>query len=496
MTRSGHLPTDRSRTVRRRLRRVALVAGLPLALAACGGGSDDAAGTTTTSLPDLPIIRVGDASSRSSGAGLAGAPEAASADAAMTADKMIAPLQRFVFEAAPGLPALDAPATVYRFDASGVDVPARLAAIAARLGVTGEVRELPAEQGGGWQVGSADGTGPAIYAGGTGMLDWGYSSNDPGMGYACPGSEDGQPVDCPEPTPPEGVPTADEARASAEALFTELGVDLSQYQLDVSADEWGAWVAANLLVDGSPSGAAWSLSYGGNGVLQYVGGFLATPVAVGDYPTIGTAAAVTRLQEQQDRWYGPVDPLVDPLASDIGQSGDTPVADAAAPAVEDPPATTAPAPSDSVVTTVPAGGGVAPETVAPEATPVPETVPVESVVPETAPPPDATPVETVPGETVPVDTTPVETLPPLTVTLTGVTPRLQMVWDVDGVVWLVPAYGFTTDDGGLWEVLAIADGYIDLGDTTMPIPLAAAEADPAAVEPGISEDSVATEPAG
>jgi len=49
---------------------------------------------------------------------------------------------------------------------------------------------------------------------------------------------------------------------------------------------------------------------------------------------------------------------------------------------------------------------------------------------------------------------------PFEVRLTGVRPELQLVPTVDGELWLVPAYGFTSDDGGVHTVAAIPDEYL------------------------------------
>jgi hypothetical protein len=48
----------------------------------------------------------------------------------------------------------------------------------------------------------------------------------------------------------------------------------------------------------------------------------------------------------------------------------------------------------------------------------------------------------------------------VTVTLVSVEPVLQLHHDVDGAVWLLPGYRFTADDGGVWQVLAVADEYL------------------------------------
>jgi hypothetical protein len=44
--------------------------------------------------------------------------------------------------------------------------------------------------------------------------------------------------DCPEPEPPVGVPTADEAEQRVRELLTAIGVDPATVEFDTYADEW------------------------------------------------------------------------------------------------------------------------------------------------------------------------------------------------------------------------------------------------------------------
>ena len=60
------------------------------------------------------------------------------------------------------LPALDGPAGSWFLAPGQQPDPDRLAKLAASLGVTGDVRSLPDEQGGGWAVGPEDYSGPVL----------------------------------------------------------------------------------------------------------------------------------------------------------------------------------------------------------------------------------------------------------------------------------------------------------------------------------------------
>lgn len=55
---------------------------------------------------------------------------------------------------------------------------------------------------------------------------------------------------------------------------------------------------------------------------------------------------------------------------------------------------------------------------------------------------------------------------PLDVVLTGVEEDLTLVWAADGTIWLLPAYTFTSDDGGRYSVVAITDDLLVHGSAT------------------------------
>jgi hypothetical protein len=57
---------------------------------------------------------------------------------------------------------------------------------------------------------------------------------------------------------------------------------------------------------------------------------------------------------------------------------------------------------------------------------------------------------------------PIVPMEPITVHLTGATLALTMVWAADDTIWLLPAYSFTSDDGGMYSVIAVDDSFIDL----------------------------------
>lgn len=408
----------------RRFVLISSVVVLGLASTSCGDDRRISGTSSTNAVATPPVIRVGSGSGSTS-------PMSSEADS-----KMMAPYGQTVYIYDGDLPELGGTARAWRFPAGAQPDPERVAAIARLLGVEGEVSSLPVDQGGGWMVGPADYSGATLSVGADGMLSWWFSPSPDvwGGGVACAAPEPA-PVDstvegtlCEEPLPPANVPDEATALHMAEELFAELGYDVTTLDLDAYADEWGANVAAYVLLDGERSPMSMSVGFGAEGVVTWASGFLAEPEVVGEYPMVGAPAGLLRLQDETGRWmwYG--------VATLDAAASDTPVARNAT--------DTAP------VADVPA-----------------ETMPTETM------PADTLPVETMPVDTLPVETMPVETVPMevFEIHLVGVHLGLTMVWDVDGTVWLLPAYVFTTADGGEFAVVGIEDGFIELPEA-LPVP--------------------------
>jgi hypothetical protein len=200
-----------------------------------------------------------------------------------------------------------------------------------------------------------------------------------------------------------GLPTKDEALAKAKQLFADWGYDVNSYQFDDPyADEWSANVSASLLLDGMKAPIGLSVGFGENGTVTYASGALAEPQRGADYPTIGAAAGLERLQTQQNQYVGLGSPAAR-SAIDVAVS-DTGVAQAVAPDI---------APCE-------------PEAAAADCAPVPSE--------------------------------------PVTVTLNSVKADVTMVWAADNTIWLLPAYSFGSADGGIYTVIAVEDAYIHQAD--------------------------------
>jgi hypothetical protein len=453
-----------------------------LLFAGCGRSVDEAADPAMR--PPTPV--------RVSGAS-AGALESTAADqlGSDAARSSMPAFAGYTFEPGPGLPALPTNSTGYHFPTDATVDVARVEELAAALGVEGDVVAGGGADADGlsWRVGPDDGTAPMLTVGADAQLGVNYSSawadattigcsepvdagvEDPATGSAGtakPDSEAGTDVGCVDPEPPANVPSAGEAEALATEVLDSLGLDPSTFEFEIYADEWAASVTAWGRLDGVRSPVAWGFGFGDDGVLQWMNGTLASPVATGPYPLIGLDEALTRLAEQ-NTWFGGGGVVMEDL-------GITPAGDA----VSESPVevsvagdTVEPAPAEPPSTAVPA------DTTPADATPA-DTVPVDTA------PVDSSPVDTVPVDTIPVDTVPVEPTTEVA-TLVDVRPDLWWAWDEDGSVWLLPAYTFTDTEGRVFTVPSVTEEFLIITEPVLvdPLPL-----EPVPVDPAPSPDEV------
>ena len=434
-----------------RSRRLALAAAAVLiGLTACGDGN------ARTSAGDTPaVIRLG-------GAQGSGGAEVA------TADRMMMPMQDITYVWTGGDIDLGGTGKAWTLPA-GVEVDgARVARLAALLGVEGDVRALPADMGGGWMVGADDYSTSNLTVSSDGMVSWWYnpgpSSAATGGGCVWPsevmvdpavdvpadtvvvgsdGSVPGntgivppEPV-CEEPQPPANVPDEAAALEKAKQLFADMGYDVGAYEYEVYADDWGANVTAWLLLDGHRSPITLSAGYGAEGALTWASGSLATPQPADDYPLVSIDAAVQRLNDESGQWMAYMGG-----AARMEAAGDAVTRVAPTPAVG------APEPATDAAIAPPATTGQVGEPVVIDQ---PVCDPATDCVIEEMPP-----------------------LEPITISFTDVTLDLTMQWAQDGTIWLLPAYTFTSPDMGQYTVIAVDDSFIALPEPLpMPEPLPA-----------------------
>ena len=305
------------------------------------------------------------------------------------------------------LPALPTGSTgyVYRSDSTvSEDVAVRLA---TALGVDPTPQTRPEGYEVEWAFGPDDGTAPSLTIDAYSQHYWWYSpdwSEREAMDelYSCTETVDAEgnvTVDCPEPEPPVGVPSAEEAEAAARELISAAGFDVDGLTFEVNADEWYASVyASRQLVDGlSATGENWSFGFGAEGALQWAGGSFVAPEQVGPYPLIGIDEAVERLREN---YLGSGGSVGEEVSIAVAEEVEEAAADSAL-AVE----------ADDPVS----GMMIDEEWEEPEE---------------------------------------------ITVTLVDVAADLWWATDVDDNSWLLPAYRFIGDDGGWYTVPAVTDDYL------------------------------------
>ncbi|MCY7298956.1 MAG: hypothetical protein LH616_07085 [Ilumatobacteraceae bacterium] len=446
-----------------RSRRFAFAAAaLLVGLSACG---DSSPRTVAGNSP--VVIQLGGGSSAGGGA------EAASAD------KMMAYMQDITFVFDGDGSTVGAAGSAWTLPGGGTPDAARIAKLAELLGVEGELREVPADQGGGWMIGASDYSTATLMVSADGMLSWWFNpapstvvssvecvyvdpaidvvpidtdaaattAVDPAAATTAPppstigGDATFAPPEgsCEAPLPPANVPDKAAAEAKAMQLFAEMGYDNTSYDYEVYADEWGANVTAYLLLDGMRSPISLSVGYGADSAVTYASGSLATPVPAGEYPLVGVDGGLVRLNDETGQWGGY---WGSPMAmSRMEGTGSTEVVTASAGSAVAPPRSdtlvTAAAVTDTSVTDTAAMG---------EPGQVGEPISIDQPVCD-------------PGANCEVE---MPVLEPITVQLTDVKMGLTMIWAADNTIWLLPAYEFSADDGGQYTVIAVDDSFIQL----------------------------------
>ncbi len=421
------------------MKRLAYPIGLSLALLASACVADDTDGPP---LAAPEVIRVASNGTAESGAALATADQAASeASGDEMASSMMVPWTVITgFVADDSLPALPTDSTgwVHRAGRSvPLDTATRMAEV---FGV--DPTPVTGRQDADWTTygfGPDDGSSPSLMFGIGAEQDWWFNSgwsnemDDPCIEVE---TEEGIFFECPEPVAPTGVPTADEARERALELWRRLGIDTSAVEIEVWADEWYASVSGSIRLPGSPvqsANAGWlSVGFGANGVLEYASGTLSRPEPAGPYPLIGIEEALKRLS----RYHTWPTAFIDDIVVAIDE----------------------PAPADETsVDAVDAGSSVSRDAAEEEL-----------------------------GSDRPTE---------VVVTLVDVKPDLWWTSDVEGNVWLLPAYAFTGDDGGTYTVPAVTEEYLveEIPVSIEPMPVEPMPVEPMPVEPGTDIDTASAE---
>ncbi len=448
------------------------------ALAACGGGTDGSSASepdeTVPSVTDDGLMAPRPIEITSAGGGATPAAAEVATDARVS--DMMMPYWIANYVVGDGMPALPANDVGYVFQAGNTVTAEQVAALAATLGAQGDPIRTDDGYSVSWRVGPDDGSAPALWVYEDAQLSWNFNnawatrsaSVDCAVAVDSTGT---QTESCPEATPPEGVPTAAEAEQRARDMIAATGADPAAYQFETYGDEWYASVSAYRRVDGLFDANRFDFGFGAGGEMQYASGQLAEPQRVGPYPLIGLDEAIARLNDQNAMWAGGYGGGV---AVDVARADDLQVSVAESGVAEQAPdATPASMPAEE-----PPAAGVPGESSSGESLPVVsppiETLPVESLPPDVAPEPES-----------------------ITVTLVGVEADVWWAWDVDGSVWLLPAYRFIDTDGGWHVVPAVTDEFMIQVTPPIDAPLPMPEPMPAVDPPVVVDpapDAAGTEP--
>ena len=267
---------------------------LALFLAACGGNPE-------ASSP--PVLRI--LSSNNSADAALGAPESVSSDRMMW-------MGRLNFTVSGDLPSFDSAAPSYVISESDI-TKREFNSLREVFSIKDEFAAQDKNMGGGYIAGDYNtGDTPVMYVSGDAMRYWGYqapwSNSAPNVGCAMPSaSPDDTTADilaCAIPTPPENVPSGEEAELMFKQMLKDLGLKSRDFIIEIYADEWSASATGYLKIDGVRSPLAWSASYGADSQLTFASGVLAKVTPGADYPRIGTAQGIERLNDQQYGWGG------------------------------------------------------------------------------------------------------------------------------------------------------------------------------------------------
>jgi hypothetical protein len=260
-------------------------------LVACGPREEVAA----------PIVFSLSQTSRSATAEMASDSAAgANADQAVSG-KMIGLPMITTYVAAGDLAALDGKAASWKSDETPTKKEMRR--IADALGVEGDVVEQSADMGGGFVVGSTDGSGPMMSFSNSeydAFHSWWWSMASGGWSSDSTISRSESPV---EPQKPENLPTKLEAEDAVAKIISDAGFSVDD--IDVTADEWGVWATAWETFDGMRSPFAWNFGFGANKALTYASGHLLKFEKGPEFPRVGSMVGVERLSDPKySGWYG------------------------------------------------------------------------------------------------------------------------------------------------------------------------------------------------
>jgi hypothetical protein len=105
----------------------------------------------------------------------------------------------------------------------------------------------------------------------------------------------------PEPTP-ELIPSKAELVKQTISTFAEFGITVTEGQLTVQRDDWGAYVTVSNSFDGQPIPIDFYIGWDSKGQISSISAASFEIVERGEYGTVSPIEAVTRIKD--GRWYG------------------------------------------------------------------------------------------------------------------------------------------------------------------------------------------------
>lgn len=124
---------------------------------------------------------------------------------------------------------------------------------------------------------------------------------------ACAEPADGESTtkECLIPTPtPELIPSKSELVRQTIETFAKFGIDVTEDQLTVQRDDWGAYVSVTNSFAGQPIPIDFYIAWDSKGEISSVSAASFEIVEKGEFDTVSPTAAVERIKD--GRWYGGV----------------------------------------------------------------------------------------------------------------------------------------------------------------------------------------------
>jgi hypothetical protein len=219
---------------------------------------------------------------------------------------------RYHYTVSGAIPSLDSDTSAYVISESDV-TKSQLNSLRDVFSIKDEFTTQDLNIGGGYIAGNYNTVDtPVMYVSADATHYWSYqapwSSSTTDVACAMPSAEPGDTISevlpCAVPTPPENVPSGAETERMFKQILKDLGLKSTDFVIEIYADEWSASAMGYLKIDGVRSPLAWSASYGADSQLTFASGVLAKVTPGADYPRIGTAKGIERLNDQQYGWGG------------------------------------------------------------------------------------------------------------------------------------------------------------------------------------------------